>query len=98
MDRKRTLFSKLTGQFFLALASVAVLIAGLIAILLTGWNRRLVMVFLCIGIVTAAASIPNAAGRMSLMNTCRFASNSGWNTRCFSRSSLPITSLLKSDR
>ena len=57
MARKRTLFSKLTGQYFFALASVAVLIAGLIAILLTGWNRRLIMVFLCIGIVTAAASL-----------------------------------------
>ena len=57
MARKRTLFSKLTGQFFLALASVAVLIAGLIAILLTGWNRRLIMAFLCIGFVMAAASL-----------------------------------------
>ena len=57
MARKRTLFSKLTGQYFFALTSAAVLIAGLIAILLTGWNRRLIMAFLCIGFVMAAASL-----------------------------------------
>ena len=57
MARKRTLFSKLTGQYFFARTSAAVLIAGLIAILLTGWNRRLIMAFLCIGFVMAAASL-----------------------------------------
>ena len=57
MARKRTLFSKLTGQYFFALTSAAVLISGLIAILLTGWNRRLIMAFLCIGFVMAAASL-----------------------------------------
>ena len=57
MARNRTLFSKLTGQYFFALTSAAVLISGLIAILLTGWNRRLIMAFLCIGFVMAAASL-----------------------------------------
>ncbi|MCH9277049.1 LysR family transcriptional regulator, partial [Bifidobacterium amazonense] len=39
-----------------------------------------------------------ANGLVRARNTCSGARNSGWNSRCFSRSSLPITSLLKSDR